>query len=356
VLLSFLRMLPGGNPDPKLLDCMAETPEEWTALIQDAAQHGVLQLIAPRLIDNGLPDRVREAVDQQLAIGSMWQRHLAASLEEAVGVLSAAGIRPAVLKGPVLAERLYDDPAARPCMDIDLLVGPADLDTARSALRKAGYAGDPELSASYLIRHAHHLHFTRTGAPSIELHFRAYAGFGTVLPARVLLDRATEYCFAGRARVLVPAAEDEFVYLAIHAAGHCFVRLLWLYDLKLLLRRHPDLDWDEIAARVESIGVASAVGYSIRLVAEWLDAPAPRLPARLTRRRTRARLADRLLAEVSVPRTRSIRDNIGGLVFTSLLCDRVSATAWLLQHHIGRALRHRLQRMAPGYLPREWAA
>ena len=38
------------------------------------------------------------------------------------------------------------------------------------------------------------------------------------------------------------AAEDEFVYLAVHAAAHGFVRLMWLYDLKLLCAKYHDDD------------------------------------------------------------------------------------------------------------------
>jgi putative nucleotidyltransferase-like protein len=356
-LTSLLRSMP---EDPRraaaLVDEFDTAPEGWAVLVDDAAQHGILRLIAPVLIEHGAPAGIRDAIEQRLAVGSMWHRHLVSSLEQAVAVLAKAGVRPVVLKGPVLAERLYDDPQARPCMDIDLLVRPGDLEAAGRALRDAGYEGDPELSASYLLRHAHHLHFMRTGAPSIELHFHSYAGFGTVLPAGALLDRATEYAFAGRTMVLVPSPEDEFVFLAVHAAGHSFVRLLWLYDLKLLLRRFPRLNWDQVAARAESVGMTSAVGYTIRLLDEWLGVPASSVPRALAHRSGRARLADRLLAEVSMPRTRSLRDNIGGLVFTSLLCDRVSSTGWLLQHHIGRALRHRLMRIAPGYLPRDWAA
>jgi len=325
-------------------------------LVDQAAQHGVLRLIEPALRAHGLPRAAESALDQRLAVGAMWHRHVASTLGHVLAALEEAQVRAAALKGAVLAERLYGDPLLRPSLDIDLLIRPEDLAAAAHALGGAGFTGDTELAASYLLAHAHHLHFSRAGAPSIELHFRAYAGFGVVIPAAALLERAREHRFEARAAVLVPSPEDEFIYLAVHAAGHSFVRLLWLFDLKMLLRRHPELNWEAVAARSESLGVASAVGYALRLLGEWLRVEAGPIPAALARRGARSRLADRLLAEVSAPRPRSVRDNVGGLVFTSLLCDRLSATGWLLQHHIGRAMRHRLQRLAPGYLPRDWAA
>jgi Uncharacterised nucleotidyltransferase len=351
-LLALLRTLP--DHPAGVLDVAGES--DWSSLVDQAAQDGILALLAPALRTAELPRSAAAALEQRLAVGAVWHRHVATTLEQVIPVFEAAGVKPVALKGPVLAERLYGDVLLRPCMDLDLLVAPGTLDTARRALEDAGYAGDTALQASYLLQHAHHLHFSRPGAPSIELHFRAYAGFGVVLAASALLDRAVPHVFLRRSTLLVPSPEDEFIYLAVHAAGHSFVRLVWLYDLKLLLRRHPTLDWDEVGRRAESLGVASAVGYATRLLEDWLDVAPAKIPRVLAHRGARAVMADRLLAEVSAPRARSIRDNVGGLVFTALLCDRVTSTAWLLQHHIGRAVRHRLQRLAPGYLPRDWAA
>jgi hypothetical protein len=51
-----------------------------------------------------------------------------------------------------------------------------------------------------------------------------------------------------------------------------------------------------------------------------------------------------------------MKDNFGGLLFTSMLCDRVGSGAWLLQHHILRSTKRRLKRAAPTYLPENWSA
>jgi hypothetical protein len=55
----------------------------------------------------------------------------------------------------------------------------------------------------------------------------------------------------------------------------------------------------------------------------------------------RTRLADWLLPEVSSQQPASPRDNFGGLLFTSLLCDRLSSGFFLMQHHVTRSLRRR---------------
>lgn len=359
-LLSLLKAIPD---DPaafaRAIEALAgrNDPNVWQGLVACASQHGVLGVIdRPLTSQPQLPPDVREATERQIAIDQLWQEHMKRGLEDAVGTLAKAGVKACAMKGPALAARLYPPSTIRHCLDVDLLVRPADLDRAMDALTSAGYATETGVSATYRRLHAHHFGFSRPATAPIELHFRAYAGFGVVLAADVLFDRAEPFQLNDTLSVLVPSPEDEFLYLATHAAGHSFIRLVWLYDLKLLIRRYPSLDWGRIASRASELGVAMPVAYTTRLLHDWLGVSAGDLSARLPRRALRTRMADWLLPEVSRPQPASARDNFGGLVFTSLLCDRVGSGAWLLQHHILRSTRRRLKRAAPAYLPEHWSA
>ncbi len=252
--------------------------------------------------------------------------------------------------------RLYGNAAARHCIDIDLLVGRADIDRALQAFAAAGYSSETGQAATYLLNYGHHFNVTRPGTVAIELHFRPYAGFGVELPADLFLARAQPIRLSNDLPVLVLSREDEFIYLAAHAAGHSFIRFVWLYDLKLFVRRYPTLDWHEVARRSDAFGLATVVGYTMQLLERWLNVRVANLPSRLTRSGARSRIADRLLTEASTPGDKSFRDNLSGLFFTSMLCDTSRATAWLLQHHLWRATRRRLHRFAPSVLPDRWSA
>ncbi len=329
----------------------------WDDLVGGAGYHGVLSVLDWGLApDVDVPARIRVEAQRRLVVQEVWHAHLLQGLAAAAAALTDAGIEPCAVKGPLLAERLYPTPAARHCLDVDLLVREDDFDRAAGALAGCGYGTNALESTAYYRQFGHHLDFRRTGRAPIELHFRTYAGFGVELPAGVLMDRAARFALSGTESVLVPSPEDEFLYLATHAAGHSFIRLVWLYDLKMLVRRHPDLDWDRVASRAQALGVATPVAYAVRLLQHWLAISLPPLPGGLRRRGLRSRLADRLLAEVSRPQPRSVRDNLGGLVFTSLLCDRVASGAWLVQHHALRAARRRLWQTAPRLLPARWSA
>jgi hypothetical protein len=285
----------------------------------------------------------------------MWGERLVRAFEDVVQLFDAADIQVCALKGPALAARLYHDATARSSIDLDFLVAPDNLERVVDLMRDHGYSYGPEATASYLRRHSHHLHFSRPGALPVEIHFQSYAGFGVTLPASALLDRARRYAFSDRCQVLVPSAEDEVIYLSIHAAGHYFVRLLWLCDLKFLLRQNPTLDWEVVAARARSAELGTAVGYAIKLLHAWLALPLEVILTKFPTAGWRLSLGDSLLPLASNAWSGSRLDNLKGLLFSSLLCDRSQSTIWLLQHHLLRSVRRRAQRTVPGMLPQSWS-
>ena len=259
------------------------------------------------------------------------------------------------LKGPALASRLYDNPAARVSTDLDLLVAPGDLDHALRALRAYGYVGRSDATTSYLLQHSHHLDLAKPGAAPIELHFQSYVGFGVTVPATALMGRAVEYAFTERCHVLVPSPEDELMYLAVHAAGHSFVRLSWLYDMKMLLRKTHQFNWDAVARRSHDAGISIAVGFAIRLLTEWLGMPLGDAARMFPRRGLRVVAAHAMLDIAATETDRSALSNLKGLLFTALLCNRATSAGWLVQHHILRSVRRRAHRVSPQWLPASWS-
>ena len=73
-------------------------------------------------------------------------------------------------------------------------------------LSVAGYAAEKGPSARYARRHHHHLHLAGRRPPVIELHFRAYAGFGVTMAAEDLLDRALPH-----RTLIVHGREDQVI-------------------------------------------------------------------------------------------------------------------------------------------------
>lgn len=285
------------------------------ALFVRGEQHGVVGVLLERW---PVASDVRD-VARQLE----HQAHLDL-LGQIDDVLVRARLRAVVLKGAGLAERLYPRPWLRPTSDVDLLVREADLEAARDALSAVGYVWeDTAVEARYRRQH-HHIHLRRSGSLPLELHFHAYRGFGRVMASEPLLARSV--AFRGRhpesgvrqwqaLRALSPP--DEFVYLAVHAAAHRFVRLGWLYDLELLL---DTMGREDIAA-ARSLAMVSGFFRATSLAAELLVALLGVDPARLVGLRglgrSREAVLCRVLAEPASPLLRSATR----FVFTSSLCD-----------------------------------
>jgi Uncharacterised nucleotidyltransferase len=331
--------------------------EDWDRLARDAREHGVFTLLVhecerARAV---VPTAVREDAARHHAVATVWHAHLLASLDALGDLFSRALLHVTSLKGPLLGERLYPEGALRPSVDLDLLVAEADLERAVTTLETAGWYADAGPTAVYSREHHHHLQLRREGHPPLELHFRARVAFGTVMPAADLVRRSqpTPTAVGRGLRVLRP--EDEFVYLAVHAAAHGFVRLMWLYDLKLLCQRYgTQIDWPLVVVRAREMHVLNAVAFTCGMLRERLDVAVDDLPE-LQSRGLRHRFAHRVQLRVARHEGLMALDRLGGLAFTSLLCDRPMAGPKLWGHHVTHILKRRVQRRLPRLVPADWA-
>ena len=344
--------------DPERFGALCSGITDWPALVESAARDGVLGIVRRELgrREIRLPADAYAVMERLHASQALWQANVIRALDAALDALEAGGIRTVVLKGPALVERFYPDPSLRCSSDLDLLVADADTDRAVAALEPLGYAVETGVSARYARRHHHHLHLIGRRPPVIELHFRAYAGFGVTMAAEDLLDRARAHQTAGGARCLVLAPEDEALYLAVHAAGHCFDRLLWLYDLKLLVAHEPGIDWDAVATRARGFGVMAAFALACDMLRQRLGVTIPpaataHAPARLGRRIV-ARFVDGRIAPPAPGPLVTLRQ----LLTMAALCDTASARTRFVRHHVARLARRRAQRWLPALSPAEWGA
>lgn len=373
-LVQLLRALPGtpGAPNPAFETSWDSVPDP-RALLNLAQAHGLVGALSAAL--SALDRDPAWAAEAGRARAEARLRHawIRAALTEASRALDTAGVTHLVLKGPTLAEAIYPDPGQRISHDLDLLVAPGDLDLALSALCHLGYLAEEGPHADYAREHHVHLHLARADRPLIELHFRAFRGFGIELAAGPLLARslsaptpdeiapkeagapqpAPGQPARGGLRVLEP--HDRFLYLALHASGHLFERLSWLYDLKLLLGA-TTLDPALIAARAESLGARAALALTCAALRE-LNTQGPTLAGlrRLLPEPRRLGAAARIRrAHQRGPRD-TPRATLERVAFQALLAPSPAAGARFLSHHLGRIARRRFQRHLPALAPPDWA-
>lgn len=243
----------------------------FTRLVDAAGRHGLSALVAdflavakrelPAAQQQTLMTNARELIARGLKI-----RKQTLSVLDA---LRAVGLEPVLLKGAGLAQRLYpEQPLARPSSDVDVWVSPAELPAVATVLQRLGFTRGPDED------HGHHESWTTPGA-LVEVHFQVFSGFGgNAFDDAVLRSRLVPGEFLGRpVRWLHP--DDEFVYLATHAANHAFLRASWLVDLQRALAARSEFDWPAMAARCREAGFHSAVSTALFVLREALQVTLP---------------------------------------------------------------------------------
>jgi len=258
-------------------------------ILQGAAWHG----IAPAVLQaagNRLPPQILDALRRGRLRDGLDRLHSLATLREAVEALRRTDIAYVVLKGPALAG--LHPGGERPTADLDILVAERDVERAAGALADAGYAA----RCGAFNRSRFHFHEVleprAKGRLPIELHWDLVdrVNLHRVVAAEVLARRR-ELCQDGVV-FCVPAPEDEFLYLALHAAKHGIFnraglrdgrspawfcrpilgnRLLWFSDLELFLSsRGAALDWRAMRDRAGRWNIEEEVAQSLGVLQRLL--------------------------------------------------------------------------------------
>ena len=151
---------------------------DWSDFVATANEHRLLPLAYWTF--KRLEIQIPESVNRLMASAYLRQKFIAktqiAALLQALDALSKNGIEAVVLKGGILANKLYPEPGLRPMDDLDILVSPNMVMRARDVLISLGY--HLPLPISRFDRTKHHLPIAiREDAGvtiGIELHSEAF--------------------------------------------------------------------------------------------------------------------------------------------------------------------------------------
>lgn len=234
---------------------------------------------------------------------------MAAELGRLVGLLRTEGVDAVAFKGPVLAQQLYGDVAAREFSDLDLWVARQQALSAARALSAEGYKPLVALRDSaetMLLEHGTERTFAR-GSVRVDLHWQlSDAGFAL----ERFTDQRVSVALGGQS---VPGFAPEMLLLLLceHGAKHGWERLAWVRDLAHLLRL--PLQWERALGMAEALGLQRAVLAGVELGRVLASAPVPAsVQERIQADRTVARLARWASTQVLAPRSalrRSVHRN-----------------------------------------------
>ncbi|MGD0890600.1 MAG: nucleotidyltransferase family protein [Terracidiphilus sp.] len=239
----------------------------WPALLALTEQHVVLALVYPQLAPHATEEFAA-------AWHSSWAhaQFLAAELESVLAAFAKAGIEVMPLKGPVLAEALFGDVAARASIDLDVLVQRHHLATAQTVLTSSGFEAEPITKPISGL--AYDLPFRR-GEVLLELH----SSFGRPelcpLNSDEAWSRSQTATFRGQP-IRIMAQEDSILYLSYHLLRHDCARLQWIADLARALAILAANDPGEaLLNSARNQGMDELLFFSSALAAETLQTSLP---------------------------------------------------------------------------------
>lgn len=255
----------------------------WGAVVDRSVAEGTAGLLLARLTEEpSTARRVPAATLARLATiqRATWARNavLTDRWAEIMRLLAEARVAVITHKGMALIHTVYPDTGLRPMADIDLLIRPSDLSTAKRVLRSAGYRTPEErLEAEASFRA--YLQLVREGTV-IDLHWELahYTRFQGILRVDPEGIWARAYVFgAADVRGLTLSPEDTLLHLALHlTVGSEFGRLIWFSDIEAVLRHYAGvLEWDRTLAEARRWGVRRILHYVLRIATGAFGAPVP---------------------------------------------------------------------------------
>ena len=247
-------------------------------------RHRVLALAVRSIRQAGL------AVPRELTARAEAEQTRALSLAalslDCIRVLEEAGIPVVPLKGPWLSDLLYDDPAIRHSVDIDILVDWDNFAAAIALFERRGFRvhgsrppfGDWRIDPWRRLAKDITL-IDPSGRFAIELHHRLKTP--ETLLSGLGMAQAGEALTMGGVRVPAFSREDLFAYLCAHAATSLWDRLKWLVDIHVLTQDLADDDIVQWQARSERLGTGRCSLLALLLLAEvWGRSLPPQLAER----------------------------------------------------------------------------
>jgi hypothetical protein len=240
---------------------------DWPLLVKTADHHGLAPLVFASLKKSGLssvgPKSEIETLRLAYVRASVANHQAFQELSFLVDRFEREKIPLIILKGGALGVTIYPDIALRPMGDLDLLIAPDAVECATRALIEQGYVAYAEMAHGFANRFSVAQAFFKKGnRPSqIDLHWHAFTTpyYFERIPVEWFQRRTMEISINNR-RAFAFSPTAQLLHLSAHYMMHSYQRLIWSYDLALLVSRcYGQIDWEDIIESAEEFGLSQVL-------------------------------------------------------------------------------------------------
>lgn len=201
---------------------------------------------------------------QQSSLLNLWYGW---ELKLVLGAITEENIPVMVLKGADIATTIYRHPELRHYSDVDLMVHPEHLPATVAIFERLGYHYHQEYRFETVSKQRAAFVYVKEVAAGylvFEIHTSPHSNeMGVSFDTAQFWRRARPITIEGIS-VCGMGLEDLFIYLCWHFRSHSFSRLIWLYDITMLLLRCSDsIDWSLTHEIARKQGLLSTVYFCV---------------------------------------------------------------------------------------------
>jgi hypothetical protein len=262
------------NPDLKRLRELMSYDVDRNLLIRMAMKEDLAGFLYKRLLESGMLQSID--INHKERLQSFYYQTVASNLrmihglKEVLSDLNQRKSRVVLLQGICLLGDIYQDIGLRPLKDIDLRVSKRGFPALTHVLGSLGYQADPVYPRVF-----------RKGNIFFDIHTDILWA-DRIRHCKWLLKDIQDHMDQDSRIILFEGEEaqclnryDQILYLSLHALKHNVGRLIWLVDIKNLLLRWEDADWETLFNRAEAAGQEKTLSCILFLLLHMLDFQLP---------------------------------------------------------------------------------
>jgi hypothetical protein len=220
-------------------------------------------------LEHMVGERTVATIQDMYRLEMLQNLYLEPELQRILRAFNEVNIPLLLCKGPALAYSVYPQAHLRTYHDIDVLIHPRDLPQAHDVLRGIGYTFYEEYRSNMIDRKRVGYNYILKGSDSwlealIELHTAPHESeFGTTFDIESLWQKAQPLMILGEPTLTMHPL-DHLLYLCWHYRFHGFSRLIWLYDIVMIVRTFgSELDWDALVRMARHQRLATTLYYCL---------------------------------------------------------------------------------------------
>lgn len=245
--------------------------------------HGIAGLLAHNSLDS-LPQSLRVDIRRIAVSQAFWEAEHVRRLRPLLEGLEQIGAGPLLFKGTALAYTVYDEPSTRRRGDTDILVRESSFEEACHVNRSFGFTPINSFSVRALGAQTFTLTDEHGQTHALDLHQRINSSpiIARLFPHNELWDRSKRISKIGvgaRALGLSDAMLVACFHRLIHSQSPYYVdgrsylssdRLIWLYDINLLLEKLSGSGEKQLLELARAKGHSAILLDGLRAADHWL--------------------------------------------------------------------------------------